>query len=113
GIGAGDVRGRTMRVHVVGAVLRIVFDDEDGSILPVTFARRYSFDQLSNRQIIFGNMRAWRGRTGTRSLRVIAAQADDLELRKLAILLVIAELFQPGVNAHVVGDGQIPRRERR
>src|SRR5262249_16140910 len=77
---------------------------------PVPLAVRDGFDQAPDRQVVFSHVRARRRRSRARALRVVAADTHDLKLRHLAVLLVLAELFDPGVDAFVVGDIQIPSR---
>src|SRR5215510_5371699 len=102
-----------MSVNVIGAVLRVVLDDEDRRLFPIPLAVRDGFDQTSDRQVVFGHVRAGRRRPGSRALRVIAADAHDLKLWQLAVPFILAELFEPRVNAFVVGDIQIPGWEGR
>ena len=45
-----------MRVHVVGAVLRIVFEDEEGRVVPVRRVRD-RLDGAAHRQIVIGDRR--------------------------------------------------------
>src|SRR5215470_11578738 len=113
GVRAGDEGDRAVGVDVVGAVLRVVFDDEDRRLFPVTLAVRDGFDKASYGQVVFGHVRAGRRRPGARALSVIPADTHDLKLWQLAVLLVLTELFEPGVNALVVGDVQIPRGKGR
>src|SRR5262245_33327964 len=42
---------------------------------------------------------------------MISADADYLKLRHLAVLLVFAKFFDPLIDPHIVGNGQIPCRE--
>ena len=59
-VGVDDQGGRAVRVNVVGAVLRVVFDDEDGRVLPVgTF--RDGFDDATDGVVVLRHVKLLRG----------------------------------------------------
>src|SRR4029079_3381992 len=50
-------------------------------------------------------------RAGPGSLCVVAPDTNDLELRKIAVLFVLAELFEPAIDAVVVANLKVASRE--
>ena len=43
-----------MRIYVIGAVLGVVFDDKNSSVIPVR-AVSYSFDDSANGEVVVGD----------------------------------------------------------
>ena len=52
-----------MGVDVIGPVLGIVFDDENGTLWP-EFGVRYGFDDAAERQVVIGDLCGGRGFSG-------------------------------------------------
>ena len=74
-----------MRIDVIGAVLGVVLDHEDCSLLPQR-AVADSLDQLAHRQVIGGDAGLRRKRPGLGAVGVVFAEAHDDEARHRAIL---------------------------
>jgi len=56
GIGAEDERRRAVRIHVVRAVLRVIFDHKDRRLRPeLRVADR--FDELAQREVVVADIR--------------------------------------------------------
>ena len=79
---ADDQGGGAMRIDVVGAILRVVFEDENGGVVPIR-AVRNRIDDAAERQIVIGYRGLWRGLARRACLRVIVGQVEQGELRKL------------------------------
>ncbi len=65
-----------MRIHVVGATLRIVLDHEDRRFVPDP-ALRDRFHQPADREVVLRHHRTRRRRAGARAVGVIVAEPDD------------------------------------
>src|SRR6266436_5657918 len=76
-----DQGSRSMRVDMIGAVLRVVFDDEDGGVVPVGTMRN-GVDYAAEREIVIRDrgLRSWLART--RASGVVVGQVEQRELRK-------------------------------
>src|SRR5450755_2454527 len=70
-----------MRVDMVGAILRIVFNHEDGGVLPIG-AVRNGIDNASDREIVIGYRSLWRGLSGTRASGMVIRKIEQCELRE-------------------------------
>ena len=77
---------RAMSIHVVGPVLRVVLDDEDCHLLPEPAARG-GLDNFAETNVIAGDARVRRERTGSGAAGVILAQRHDGKPRQLSDLL--------------------------
>src|ERR1019366_1089578 len=103
---ADDQGDRPMSVNVVGAVLRIVFDDEDGGVVPVGTVGD-GVDDAADRQIVVGDRGLRRGLAGTRASSVIVGQIEKRELRKFFGgsfgFHELVELAEEFVGAELVG----------
>ena len=97
-----------MGVDVVGAVLGVVFDDEDRSVVPVG-AVRDGLDDAAESEIVVGD-----GSRGTRSagggtVGVVVGEIEQDELRQLSSLPFFAganeifEFVEEFVSAELVG----------
>src|SRR5271167_3029148 len=51
---ADDQRSRAMRIHMIGSVLRIILNYENGSVVPVR-AMRHRINHAANREIVIGD----------------------------------------------------------
>ena len=104
-----------MRIDVIGAVLRVVFDDEDGGVVPVR-AVGDGIDHAAERQIVVGDRGLRRGLAGTRASGVVVGQIEQRELRKFfggsLRFHKLVELAQEFVGAELVGIIGIRSRER-
>ena len=100
-----------MGVHVVGAVLRVVLEDEDGRLRPEA-ALRDGLDEPAEGDVVLGHHRARGERSRPRPVGVVAAEVEDVEAGQAAVLLEAPELLEPGVDALVVRDVEIEGRER-
>ena len=76
-------RDAAMGVDVVGAVLGVIFQHENGGLRP-ELAVADRFDHASQRQIVIGQIGDRRWRSDLCPRRVIVGQANDHELRHLA-----------------------------
>ena len=59
-----------MRIDVIRAILRVVFDDEDRGLRP-ELRSAHRFDQLSKGEIVFGDVRGGRRATGAGAAGVV------------------------------------------
>ena len=95
-----------MGVDVIGAVLRVVFDHEDGSVVPVR-AVGDGIDNAAEREVVIGDRGLRRGLARTRASGVVVGKVEQRELRKLfgASLRFhkLVELAQEFVGAELVG----------
>ena len=98
-----------MGIHVIRAVLRVIFEDEDGRFVPITAARD-RFDDPPERRIILRDHRARRTRARPRGCRMVVPQPDDVQLRQLTALLELTEFPQPRIDPRVVEDVEVVRR---
>ena len=71
---------------MIGAILRIVFDHENRRFLP-ELALRDRFDESAESQIVVGDHGGRRELAHACAGRVIVRQADDLQLRHIAVAL--------------------------
>src|SRR5678816_3511004 len=99
-----------MGINVVRTILRIILENEDCRRSPI-LALGQCFDQTSDREIVVRDIRTGCIRAGPGSLCVVAPDTNDLELRKIAVLFVLAELFEPAIDAVVVANLKVPSRE--
>ena len=99
-----------MCVHMVGAILRVVFEDEDGGVIPVG-AVRDSIHDAAERQIVIGHGGRGTRKVRTRAARVIVGQIQQDEGRQLELRPLVRlagahegrELVQEFVGAKLVG----------
>src|SRR5206468_3928710 len=75
---ADDEGDRTMRIDVVGAILRVIFEDEDGSVIPVR-AVRDGVDDTAKRQIIVGYVGGGTGAVGARASGMVVGKIEQYE----------------------------------
>ncbi len=90
-----------MCVHVIRAVLRVVLDDEDGSLWP-EFRMADGIYNATEREIVLANVSNGRGPTRRRAVRVIVGQADDLQARHFAFALEAFHFRDEAVGADQV-----------
>src|SRR5438132_2679623 len=74
-----------MRVNVIGAILSIVFEDENGCVIPVS-AVRDRFDYAAHRKIVVGQGSSWPGLAGSGTASMIIRQIEQYELRQFGSL---------------------------
>ena len=98
-----------MRVHVIGAVLRVVLQNEDRRILPVP-AGGDRFDDPAQRQVVLRDHGARRRIACARVGRMVPSQAQDREARQIAVLFKLPKLLQPDVHAAAIGGHQVEGR---
>src|SRR5579864_9027928 len=110
GVFADDERNGAMRVDVVSAILRVVFENKNGSVIPI-WAVRNRIDDASESQVIVGYV-GCRARTiGARSSGMVVGEIEQdkrrqLELRALVGLVrahVRAEFVQEFIGTELVG----------
>lgn len=112
---ADDESNAAMRVHVVGAVLRVVFEDEDRGVVPIGTVRD-GVDDAADGKIVVGN-----GSCGTRLALcatggVIVGKAQENELRQrvfagLASGEEAVELVEEFIDTELIGIGNFEIRE--
>ena len=95
-----------MRVHVIGAVLRVVFQDEDGRRRPEGRTTE-GLDNASKRQVVVGHVGAWRGRAGPGARGVIVGQPHDHQRRHGSFGHEALQLAEKDVGSFLVGDVEI------
>ena len=83
---------------MIPAGLRIVFDREETGILP-KLAARERFDDAAQGEIVVGDLRRGCGETGPSPAGMIVGQANDRELRKIAVLLEVVQVLDEIVGA--------------
>ncbi len=86
-----------MGVDMVGAVLGVVFDHEDGHLGPV-LAVGDGLDDLAQRQVVAGHAGPRRERSRPGAGRVVFAQAHHREPGQVVVFLVFAELADVGIG---------------
>src|ERR1700726_828043 len=72
---------RAMGIDVVGAILRVVSEHEDGSIVPVRTVGN-GVDYAAEREIVVGDRGVWSWLAGTRASGVVVGQVEQRELWK-------------------------------
>ena len=97
-----------MRIHVIGPVLRVIFNNEDRELRPDA-ALRDRFDDLADGDVVRGDLRFRRERARRRALGVILAKRHEHEVRDRAFPIHLLELFDETIGARVVAR---PRRFR-
>ena len=95
-----------MRVHVIGAVLRVVFQDEDGRRRPEGRTTE-GLDNASKRQVVVGHVGAWRGRAGPGARGVIVGQPHDHQRRHGSFGYEALQLAKKDVGSFLIGDVEI------
>jgi hypothetical protein len=103
-----------MSIHVVAAILRVIFEDEEGRVVPERRVRN-GFDGAANRKVIVGHRRLRRRSAGTRARRVIVAQPQKDEVRHGVFALFLfrnpaLQMAQEDFDAHLVGHAQFEVR---
>src|SRR5581483_223956 len=105
-------------VHVVGAVLRVVFNDENGRVIPVRTVGD-GFDYSTHRKIVVGD-RSCRARLLRRgTVRVIVREVEQYERRQLVAVSVVSspnetfKFVQELVGAELVGILRVEVRKSR
>ena len=73
----------------------------------------HGLDQAAEREVVVGDVGARRRRARPRPLRVVVADAHDLELRQPPVLFELAELREPGVDPLLSGIARSQRGKRR
>ena len=63
-VGADDEHGRAVRVHVIGAVLRVVFENENRRVLPVGACGNF-LNEKAERVVVVRNVKLRRRHIGT------------------------------------------------
>ena len=91
-----------MRVDVIAAILRIVFDDEDRGLAP-ELAFRNRLDDHADAGVIVGHEGFRRNLSGSRSIGVIVAHAHGDQLGHLVPGLEAAQFLDEGFGAVDVG----------
>ena len=87
-----------MRIDVIGAVLRVVFNHEDCGVLPeLRFAD--SIDEQPECEVVLGDHRGRRRLADPRAGGVVVRQTHDRQLRHRAIDFIAADLAQEAFRA--------------
>src|SRR5205823_1850548 len=103
---AEHVTRRAVGVDVVGAVLGVVFDDEDGHFGP-EFTVAGGFDDAADGEVVAGDAGIRRVGAGGRAFSVIFAERHDGEARELlAGLFGSLEVVDPEVDLVHVARGE-------
>ena len=98
----------TVRIHVVGAVLCVVFDDENRGIVPVRTARN-RFDHSPDGEVIIRNRRCRARLAGAGTDGVIVRQIKQHQLREFTAAALCAsahkaiEFVQEFVGSKLIG----------
>src|SRR5882672_6364943 len=99
-----------MRVDVVGAVLRVVLEDEHDGALPERRGGE-SLDDAPQGEVVVRDERA-RGRSpGLPARRVVVRQSQERERGHLSRRYEAAKFLEPGVDALLIGNREIPAGE--
>ena len=96
-IGADDEADGAMGIDVVGAILGVVFDDEDGGFFPDR-AFADAFDEAAESEVVAGDACLGRGFVGRGALSVVLAKAHDDELRQRALGNEVVEFAQKYID---------------
>ena len=97
-------RRRSMRVHVVGTVLRVVFEHHDRRVAPVRAARD-GLHEAAERVVVVGDEELRRRVARGHACRVIVGQAQDRQRGKMIagagpeVCDVLLEVVEPGAEA--------------
>src|SRR5579872_2181073 len=108
GVLADDEGDAAMRIHVIGAVLSVIFDDENGGVIPVRTVRN-SLDDAAHGKVVVGNAGGGLALPGAGCGGVVVGQAQQHEIRQLGALVLLAranklfKLVQKLVGAQLVG----------
>src|SRR5207248_2696495 len=70
-------------------------------------------DELTEREVVFGDVRPGRQRARRRSIRMISTETNDRQARDRARAFELLELRGPDLDALHVGDAQVEWRVRR
>src|SRR5215470_5850741 len=105
---ADHERERTMRIDVIGTVLRVVFENEDGGVFPVGTVRD-RLDDAAEGEIVIGNVGGRSRAPGPCASGVVVGQMHRDELREFPLFALPAssdeaiELREKLVGAQLVG----------
>ena len=91
---------------MIRPILRVILDDEDRRLLPVAAARD-RLDDSAEGEVVLGDHRARSESAGRRGTCMVASEADDRELRQIAVTLEGAEFLQPDIRPGRIRHGQI------
>ena len=75
-----------MGIHVIGSVLGVVFDNEEGGLGP-EFREAHGFDKPAQGQVVVGHQGRRGELAGGGPLGVVVWQPQDLESRHIAFRL--------------------------
>src|SRR5579872_4404784 len=82
-----------MSVHMVGAVLRIVFENEDGCVIPVR-TMGDGIDHAAYSQVVIRYRGCWCRVVGLGAAGVVITQAQQNILRKLSSFVLLTRLHE-------------------
>src|SRR5437879_2824390 len=91
---------------MVGPVLRIVLNNEDGSLRP-EFRLAYGLNESTEREVVVGDERCGRVFVGHGAVGVVVRKADDLQPRHLPFGFKSLQLSDEAVRALLVGKIQV------
>src|SRR5438309_1895239 len=97
-----------MRVNVIGAILSVVFEDENCGVVPVRTVRN-CFDYAAEGKIVVGHGSSWPGLAGSGTASMIIRQIEQYELRQFGSLPFCfgtdkpRELVEEFVGAKLIG----------
>ena len=101
-VGAHDIARAPMPIHVVDAVLRVVFFDEDRRGRP-HLAVADVVDHAAHCKVIVGLLRIRR----RRAARVVVHDPQDAQCGHRACAQVLVEVLQPQIDAELIGNAEI------
>src|SRR5208282_982746 len=110
-VGADDEGGRAMGVHVVGAVLRVVFEDENGRVVPIG-AGGNLLDEKAEGVVIVRDVELRGGHARPETVGVIVGQIDDVESGKRIGLTLAPRLDAAAEFLQPTGNRGIPSKAR-
>src|SRR5262249_31751295 len=103
---------RAVAADVVPTGLWVIFDRENRHVRP-EFRVAEGLDDPAERQIIVGNTRTGCLAARTRAIRMVLRQADENELRKLALFFELFQFTQDVVSAPLIDQRELPAHKVR
>ncbi len=97
GVGTDDEPQRAMRVDVIGPILRVILEYEDGGLRP-ELGMADALDDPTQRQIVIGNTSTWRSLAQAHAIGMIARQSNHLQPRHVTFTLESLEFFQEAIR---------------
>src|SRR5262249_51817671 len=104
---ADDISGGAKAADMIPTILRIVFDGEHAGFFPKT-AVTDRLDDLTEGQVVIGDMGGWSGRTRTSAAGVVVRQTNDQQIGKFALRLVLLEFFNELGSPEDIRHSEVP-----